>query len=121
MHSAALIALWHLLVDDPASCRHPLEIAGGDHTAVPQAVAVLDGPRENIRDRLNATMGVPREASQVIFRPFITEVVEEEKRVEVRRVTEAERATEVDTCSFERGFGLDEPLDGSYGHLDLRY
>ena len=117
MHPAGRVTLGHLLVDDAAPGGHPLHVAGIDGTAVPQAVAVLDGPREDVRDRLDAPVRVPGEAGQVVLRDVIAEVVEQEERVEVRGVPEAERAAKVHARTFAGRLGLDEPLDGPDGHL----
>jgi hypothetical protein len=64
---------------------------------------------------------MPWEASQVILRTVIPEVVEEEKRVEVGRVAEAERAAQVNAGTFQGRLGPDEPLNGSKGHVGLQY
>jgi hypothetical protein len=113
MHSAGLITLRHLLVDDAAPRRHPLDIAGGDGAAVPEAVAVLDGSREDVRDGLDPAVGMPWEARQVILRTVIPEVVKEEKRVELGRVAEAERAPQVNARTFQGRLGPAEPLNRS--------
>ena len=120
MHAADLVALRHLLVDDAASGCHPLDVAGGDGAAVAHAVPVLHGPGEDVGDRLDAAVRVPGETGQVILRDVIAEVIEEEERVEVGRVAEAERAAQVHACAFERRLGPDQPLDGSNGHVGLR-
>jgi hypothetical protein len=59
---------------------------------------------------------MPRKAGQIIFGNIIAEVVEEEERVEVRGVAEAERAAQVYAGALHRGLGFDEPLHGSDGH-----
>jgi hypothetical protein len=121
MHSAVIITLRHLLVDDAAPRRHPLDITGGDGAAVAEAVAVLDASRQDVRDGLDPAVGVPWEASQVILWTVIPEVVEEEKRVEVGRVAEAERAAQVNACTFQGRLGPDEPLNRSKGHVGLQH
>src|SRR5262249_11287059 len=68
MHLAVRVALRHLLMDDPATGGHPLNVAGADDAAVSHAVAVLHSSREDVRDRLDPSMRMPREARQVIFR-----------------------------------------------------
>ncbi len=119
VHSAVGIPLWHLLVHDPAPCRHPLDISGGDGAHVAYAVAVLDRSRQDIRDRLDPPVGVPRKAREVILRPVIAEIVEEKERVELGCVAEAERASQVYTCAFDGRLGLAESLDRPDGHLNL--
>jgi hypothetical protein len=80
---------------------------------VPEAVAVLDGSREDVRDGLDPAVGMPWEARQVILRTVIPEVVKEEKRVELGRVAEAERAPQVNARTFQGRLGPAEPLNRS--------
>jgi hypothetical protein len=61
---------------------------------------VLDGALQDVRDGLDAAMRVPRKAGQVIGRPLIAEIVEEEERVVLARVAEPERAAELHACAF---------------------
>src|SRR2546430_2049386 len=113
MHPARLVAPGHLLMDDSPPRCHPLDVTGGDSAVVAHAVAVFDSSGEHIGDGLNATVGVPREAGQVILRNVIAEVVEEEERIKVGRVAEAESASQMDARTFKGWFGLNEPLDRS--------
>src|SRR5215813_2355393 len=62
MHPPGPVALGHLLMDDPAACSHPLHVAGGDHTAIAHAVAVLDCSRQHVGDGFDAAMGMPWKA-----------------------------------------------------------
>jgi hypothetical protein len=62
-------------------------------------------------------MGMPREAGEVIVGDVVSEIVEEKKGVEVSSVAKAERAAEMDARAFEGGFGFDELVDGSNGHV----
>ncbi len=116
MHAARLVAFRHFLMDDPAARRHPLDVAGGDGAVVSHAIAVLHGSGEDIGDGFNSAVGVPREARQVILRNVIAEIVEEQKRVEVGRITEAKRTAQVYAGAFQGRLGLDEPLNWSNGH-----
>ena len=86
---------------------------------IPHAVAVLDGSRQHVSNRLDAAVGVPRETGQVICRYVVAEVVKEEKGVEVGRVAEPERTAQMHARTFEGRLGLDEPLDRSNGHSAL--
>src|SRR5262249_9456537 len=83
---------------------------------VPDAVAVLDGSGEDVRDRLDAAVRMPREAGEVVFGDVVAEVVEEQERVEVGRVAEAERAAQMHSRAFDGRLGLDEPFDRSQRH-----
>jgi hypothetical protein len=64
---------------------------------------------------------MPRETSQVILGPLVAEVVEEKERIEVGRVAEAERAAQVHARALDGRLRLDEPLNGSKGHVSLQY
>src|SRR3954451_25162403 len=67
VHPSGSVALGHFLVNDAASGSHPLHIAGRDGSVIPHAVAMFDGPGEHIRDRLNATVGMPGKSSDIVF------------------------------------------------------
>jgi hypothetical protein len=80
---------------------------------VAEAVAVLDRAGQHVGDGLDAAMRMPGEARTVILRPVVPEVVEEQERIELRRVAEPERAPEPDAGAFEGGLRLDDALDGA--------
>ena len=63
--------------------------------AVAEAVAVLDRAGEHVGDRLDAAVRVPREAGEVVGRALVAEIVEQQERIEVARVAEAEGAAQV--------------------------
>ena len=119
MHAARLIALGHFLVDDASARRHPLNVAGGDGSAVAHAVAVLDSSREDIGDGLDTAVGMPGKAGQVIVRNIVAEIVEQQERIEIGCVAKTECAPEMNARAFQGGFGFDELLDGSNGHTGL--
>src|SRR6185312_15383744 len=121
MHPARRIAFRHLLMDDASPCRHPLDIARRNGAVVAHAIAVLHGSRQDVRDGLDSTVGVPREPRQIVLGNVIAEVVEKEKWVELGCVAESERAAQVHARAFERRLGPDESLNGSKGHLWLQY
>ena len=120
MHPTRLVALRHLLVNDSPARGHPLDVAGGYGAAISHAVAVLHRSREDVGDRLDTAVGVPREAGQIILRYVIAEVIKEEERIEVGRATEAERAPQAHARAFERRLGLDESLNWSNRHVSLQ-
>ena len=107
-----VVALGHFLVDDAAARGHPLDVARGDGAAVAHAVAVLDGAGEDVGDGFDAAVGVPREAGEVVLGDVVAEIVEEEERVEVGGVAEAERAAQVNARAFEVGLDLMRRLTG---------
>jgi hypothetical protein len=65
---------------------------------------------------LNAAMGMPWEAGQVILRNIIAEIVKEEKRVKIGCVVETECAAQVNSRNFNGRLRLDESLDWPNGH-----
>ena len=74
---------------------------------------------KDIRNGFNAAVGVPRETGQIIFRHIIAEIVKEKEWVEIGRIAEAERPSQMDSRPFERRFGFDEPPNGSEGYTRL--
>jgi hypothetical protein len=92
VHAPVPIAFRHLLVDDPTSRGHPLDIASGDDAAIPQTVAMFDGACKDVSDRLNASMRVPGKAYQILFRSVVTKVIKEKKWITLRCITESEGA-----------------------------
>src|SRR5271156_3248955 len=107
-------------MDDAAAGGHPLDVAGGDGAFVTHAVAVVDGTGEDVGDGLDAAVGMPGEAGEIVLGHVVAEVVEEEERIEVGSVAEAEGAAEMDPGAFESGLGADEFFYGTDGHESLR-
>ena len=120
MHASRRIALRHLLVNDATARCHPLHIAGTDDAAVAHAVAMRHGPRQHVSDRLDSPVRMPREAGQIVLRNVVTEIVQQEKRIEVFCVSKAERPAKMDSRTFERRFRFDKPPDGSDRHIELQ-
>jgi hypothetical protein len=114
-----MVTLRHLLMDDSASRRHPLNVACGDGAMVAHAIAVFDGSCEDVRDGLDAAVWMPREACKIIVRNVIAEVVQEKEWIELGRIAKAERAAQVYASAFKRRFGFNEPFDWSNGHVGL--
>ena len=102
MHAAALIALRHFLVHDSAARRHPLHVAGAQLSLVAEAVAVLHRSGEHIGDRLDAAVRVPGKSGAIIVRTIVAEIVEQQKRIELGGLAEAERAIKFHAGSFDR-------------------
>ena len=78
-------------------------------------------PGQDVGDRLDAAVRMPREAGQVILRNVVAEVVQQQERIEVGRVAEAERAAQMHARAFEGRLGFDQPLNRSNGHDGLLY
>jgi hypothetical protein len=121
VHPASHVAPGHLLVDNAAPCRHPLDVSGGDGAAVPQAVAVLHRSRQDICDGFDAAVGVPWEAGQVILWNVVAEVIEKKERVEVGRVTEAKRAPQADPAPSTVGLARASRLMGRMDTIASRH
>jgi len=109
VHLPDRVSLGHLLGGRSPGRPSSTGCLRGHDTLVPHAVAVFDGAGQHVGDRLDAAVGVPREAGQVIRRNVIAEVIEEEERVEIGGVAEAERAAQMDARSFECRLGLGRP------------
>src|SRR5262249_26794353 len=84
--------------------------------AIAEAVAVLDVARQDVRDRLDPAMRMPREAGQIVNRMLVAEIVQQQERIEVARVAEAERPAQLDARAFERRLRLDDAFDWSNRH-----
>jgi hypothetical protein len=113
MHPAGLIALRHFLMDDATPGSHPLNIAGRDRAPVSKTVAVLHRAGEDVRDGLDAAVGMPREAREVVRWHIVPKVVKQQERVVIGRLAKTERPAQVHACTLQRGLGCDELLDGS--------
>src|SRR5579862_664391 len=61
-------------------------------------------------------MRVPRKAGEIIFGNVVAKVIEQEERVEVRGVAEAEGATEMNTGALHSWFGGYKSFYGAYRH-----
>ena len=59
------------------SRSHPLHVPRPHFPTVSQAVSVADLPDENVGDRLNAPMGVPRKAGKIVIRILIPEIIQQ--------------------------------------------
>ena len=75
---------------------------------VAEAVPVLDGPREHVGDGLDAAMGMPGEARPVVVRPIVAEVVEQQERIELCRIAEAECPAQLHARSLHGWLRLDD-------------
>src|SRR5262245_60062233 len=102
MHAALFVALRHLLMEDAAAGRHPLDVTRAEAAAVAKAVAVLDVAGEYVGDRFDPAMRMPRKPGKVIARVVVPKVVQQEKRIELARIAEAERALQPDAGAFAR-------------------
>ena len=113
VHAALRIALRHLLVQDAAAGRHPLHVAGAQRAAIAEAVAVIDGAGEDVGDRFDAAMRMPREPGEVVVGALVAEIVEEQERIELAGFAEAEAAVQLDAGAFHGRRGFDDALNRS--------
>ena len=116
VHPALRVTTRHLLVHDAGAGRHPLDIAGAEHALIAEAVAVIDFAGENISDGLDAAMRMPRKTGRILIRIVVTEIVEQQERVEFLGVAETEGAAQMHACAFESGARLRDALHGTDGH-----
>ena len=116
MHASARVALRHLLVENPAPGRHPLNVAGAQLAAIAEAIAVVDRSGEHVGDGLDAAMGVPGETGTVVIGPIVAKIVEQEKGIELPGISESECTPQLHARAFDGGLGLDNAFDRPNGH-----
>src|SRR4029077_11622607 len=101
---------------DAAARSHPLHFAGSERAAIAQAVAVFDGSVEHIGDRLDAAVGMPRKAGEVVGRAIIAEIIKQQKRVGLAELAEPERTARPDAAALDGGLRLHDAFDRADGH-----
>src|SRR5262245_53194260 len=77
---------------------------------------MLHGARQDVSDRLDAAVRVPRETREEVPGVVVPEVVEEQERVEIRGVAEAEGALKSHASALQSGFRAAEPFDWANRH-----
>ena len=73
-------------------------------------------PAQHVGDGLDAAMRMPREAGEIVGRVVVAEIVEQQERIELGRLAEAEGALQLHAGAFERGLGLDDAFHRTNGH-----
>ena len=116
VHAALRVALRHLLMHDAAACGHPLHVAGAEHAAIAEAVAVLHRAIQDIGDGLDAAMRMPGEAGEIVLRVVVAEIVEQQKRIGLGSLAETKGAAQLDAGAFHGGRRLRDAFHGSDGH-----
>jgi hypothetical protein len=56
---------------------------------------------------------MPGKSGAIVFRTIVAEVVEQEKWIEFARIPETEGAPQLDACTLDCRFGLNDSFDGS--------
>ena len=72
-----------------------------DGAVIAHAVAVVDRSGKNVGDGLDAAVRMPWEACEIILGNVVAKVVEQQERIEVGGVAEAERAAQVNAGAFQ--------------------
>ena len=75
-----------------------------------------DASRQDVGDRLDSAVRMPGKAGEVVLRPLVSEVVEQQERIGLGGVAEAEGAPQPDAGAFDGGLRLYDALDGADGH-----
>jgi hypothetical protein len=68
---------------------------------------VLHRTSQDISDGLNAAMRMPGKSGKVVLGDVVAEIVEQEKWIEVLRISEAECALKMHTSALKSGLRLD--------------
>src|SRR4051812_6653163 len=83
---------------------------------VAERVAVLELAFEEVRDRLEAAVWMPRRAGAGTRRELDRAgVVEEQERIDVRQRPRRERPADDEAIALDRSLGGDESGDGGWG------
>ena len=96
-----------------AARGHPLHIAGGHAAFVAQAVAVRHLAGQHVCDGLDSPVGMPGKSSQIIRGIVAAEVIQQQKWIELRGLSKAEGAPQMDSCAFHSGFAIKNLLHGT--------
>src|SRR5206468_3913238 len=102
----ARVTVGHFLMENAAAGRHPLDVARGHFALIAEAVAMLDRARQHVSDRLDAAVRMPGESGTVVLGMLVAEVVQQQKRIKVLRLSEAESTLELHAGSFDGWLGL---------------
>jgi hypothetical protein len=111
VHPALAIALGHFLVEYSPARSHPLDVPRAHCALIAEAVGMMDGASEDIRDRLDAPVGVPRKAGKVVGWTLVPEIVEEEEGIKFSGISEAEGAAKFHPRSLNCRSGFYNALD----------
>jgi hypothetical protein len=102
-----MIILWHLLVDDAATRGHPLHIPHTNYAAVTYAVPMCHRSSQNISNRLDSPMQMPREPGEIVLWNVVAEIVEQEEGIKLLCVSKAKRSAKMHPRTFDSRFRFD--------------
>jgi hypothetical protein len=100
-------------MNDTAAGRHLLHIAGTNHAFIAHAIGVFNVSGKNIRDSLNAAMGMPWKTFKKMSRLVGTEIIEQEEWIKQRNFTIAESSMQMYSSAFDCRFTPDNFPDFS--------
>src|SRR5262249_30937404 len=87
-----------------------------ERPVVAEVAARWEGARQHVGDGLDAAVGMPGEAGAIVVGPVIAEIVEEQERIELVGIAEAEGAPQLDAGALHGGLRLDDALHGPDRH-----
>jgi hypothetical protein len=106
-------------MDDAASRSHPLDVSGCDHAFVSHTVAVFHISTEDISDGLDSPIRMPGESLRVISGIVLAKIIEEQKKVELRRLAETKGSVQVEASPLDGLFAFNGLADISFScHLN---
>ena len=110
---AALLLLGHLRVHEATARRHPLHAARHEHALVAMVVAMAHAAIQHVGDRLEAAMRVIRKAGDVVFGLVRAELIEQQKRIEIRKLRLPDHARELHARPIGRRHPAHHAFDGA--------
>jgi hypothetical protein len=108
MHLADLVAFGHFLVNDASACRHPLDIARPNTAAIAQTIPMLNGSGQDVRNGLDTPVRVPGKAGEIVIGNIVSEIIQEQERIELGRVAEPESPAQTHPGTFQRGLRFNQ-------------
>jgi hypothetical protein len=120
MHGALSVTFGHFLMDDTATGSHPLHVPRGYDTLVAQAVPVFNITLQDIRDRLNPTVGMPWKTFKEMLGVVGTKIIEHQKWIELRQFSKTEYSFKMNTGTLDDRLALEDLTDfSSFAHGNI--
>jgi hypothetical protein len=101
IHPTLGVWLWHLLMDDSASGRHPLYLTSMYGAAVSKAITVLGRTLQHVGNRLDPPVWMPGKTRQVLTGIVISKIVQHQKRIVIWFLMVTKDPLQVNSCPFE--------------------